>query len=400
MVKKIVVIGASAASIGFISKLRSFDRKSQIICFSAEKHIPYNRCLLENFVSQEKDFPQIQLKPEEFFQEHAVDLRLSSWVSAIDRETKQVTVNGQQESYDYLFIGTGTSPFIPNIPGLDLPGVFAFHNFADVERLNDYIYNFMPKHAVVVGAGINGVEAASALISRGLKVTIVDVYDSIMPQQVVKKPAQFIESLMKDAGVTIFKGQKVVGLYPRNKEIVGRVQFESGAFLPTDCVVLATGSRVNSALVQAAGLQTEQGSLVVNNCMQTSDPVIYAGGDICVAQDIISKQLVRSMTWSDAMLQGLTAATQLSDTPRTYPGIVGMRDSEFFGLEFYACGQTADVELFEVIELHKKDYLHTFYLFDGKLQGFVLIGNVENLAKYRTFYLTQQLVEKCDFIAE
>ena len=395
--KKIIVIGASAASISFISKLRSFDTQSQIICFSAESNIPYNRCLLADFVRLDKKFEEIALKPETFFQENNIDVRLGSWVSSIDREQKVVTVNGEQESYDYLFIGTGTSSFIPKIAGIDLPGVFGFHNFADVDRLDDFIQDMMPKTAVVIGAGINGIEAVSALVSRGIKVSVVDLHDSIMPLQVDKKTGQFIESLMKDAGVAIFKGQKVMSLQKRNKASVGRIEFESGAFLATDCVVLATGNRINSQLIESAGLTTQQGSLVVNNNMQTSDPSIYAGGDICVAQDIVSKEFVKSATWSDAMLQGLTAATQFSDKPRSYPGVVGMRDSEFFGLEFYGCGETVDVELFQVIENHKKDYFHRFYLFDGLLKGFVLIGNVENLAKYRTLYLTQQIVEECDF---
>lgn len=398
--KKIVVIGASAASIGFISKLRSFDQQSQVICFSGENHVPYNRCLLADVAQLDKSFEGIELKPENFFKEFNVDLRLNSWVTAIDKDQKFIVCNDEQESYDVLFIGTGTSPFIPKMVGTDLPGVFGFHTFADVDRLSNFVQDFMPKTAVVVGAGINGIEAVSALVSRGLKVTLVDLYASIMPTQVDTKTARYIEDLMLHAGVTVFKGQKVVGLQTRNKTSVGRIQFESGAFLATDCVVLATGSRVNSALIASAGLVMQQGSLVVNDRMQTSDPSIFAGGDICMAPDIISKELVQSVTWSDAMLQGLSAATQLSDKPRVYPGIVGMRDSEFFGLEFYACGQTADVELFEVIEIHKKEYLHKFYLFDGYLKGFVLIGNVENLAKYRTLYLTQQLVDECDFLEE
>ncbi|MBP6869797.1 NAD(P)/FAD-dependent oxidoreductase [Candidatus Babeliales bacterium] len=398
--KKIVVIGASAASIGFVAKLRSFDSSSQVICFSGEKEIPYNRCLLADFVEQAKNFDDIQLKSENFFQDHHVDLRLNSWVTAIDKDQKFVVCNGQQESYDYLFIGTGTSPFIPKIEGIDLPGVFGFHNFSDVHKLDDFIQDQMPKTAVVVGAGINGVEAASALVSRGLKVSIVDLYETVMPMQVDHGAAQFIEGLMRQAGVALFKGQKVVALQTRTKASVGRVKFESGACLPIDCVVFATGSRVNSSLIAQAGLNMVDGSLLVNDHMQTSDEFIFAGGDICVARDIVSKDLVKSVTWSDAMLAGLTAATQLSDTPRTYPGIVGMRDSEFFGLEFYGCGQTVDVELFTVIEHHKKDFMHKFYLFDGKLQGFILIGRVENLAKYRTFYLTQQVVEESDFVQE
>ena len=398
MSKKFVVIGASAASIGFISKLRSFDTESHIVCFSGESTLPYNRCLLADFVEKDKTEQDIQLKTEDFFVQNSIDLRLNSWVTAIDCAGKTVTVGQHQESYDYLFIGTGTQAFIPNIPGTDLPGVFGFHTFGAVDRLDEFIHDMMPKTAVVVGAGINGIEAVSALVSRGLKVTLVDLYDSIMPQQVDKKTACFIENLAKDAEVTIFKGQKVVGLQARNKNSVGRVQFESGAFLPTDCVVLATGSRVNGSLVESAGLWTEEGYLVVNESMQTSDASIYAGGDICMVHDIVTKELVKSATWADAMLQGLSAATQFSDKPRAYPGIVGMRDSQFFGLEFYACGQTVDVEMFQVIEVRRPEQLHKFYLFDGLLKGFVLIGNVENLAKYRTFYLTQQIVEECDFL--
>lgn len=395
--KKIVVIGASAASIGFISKLRSFDTTSTIVCFTGESSIPYNRCLLADVVTQEKNIVDVQLKPEEFFQEHHVDLRLNSWVTAINKEDKFVIVNNEQESYDILFIGIGTKPYIPHIKGTDLPGVFGFHTLVDVEKLNNFIDEHRPKTAVVVGAGINGIEAVSALVDRGIKVAVVDVHAYIMPLQVDEKTARYIESLMKESQVVLYKGQKVIELATRNRNSVGRVVFESGAAVPTDCVVLATGSRVNSDLIKQAGLEMLQGSILVNESMQTSDASIYAGGDVCMVRDIVSKNLVKSVTWADAMLQGLTAATQLSDTPRTYPGVVGMRDSKFFGFDFYACGNTIDTEIFDTIEHHKKEYMHKFYLLDGLLQGFVLIGNVENLAKYRTLYLTQQIVDRCDF---
>jgi len=395
--KKIVVIGASAASIGFIAKLRSFDVKTQIICFSGEKSIPYNRCLLADFVSQEKDLIDLQLKSEDFFKENNVDLRLNSWVTSIDRENKTVTVNGNQESYDALFIGIGTQPFIPNIPGLDLPGVFGFHTFADVEKLNNFIDEHRPKNAIVVGAGINGIEAVSSLVDRGVKVAVVDIHSYIMPLQVDQSTSHYIEKKLTDAQVAMYKGHKVIALETRNQQVVGRVKLEGGACIPTDCVVLATGSRVNGDLIKQAGLKMLQGSIVVNESMQTSDSSIYAGGDVCIAQDIISKEMVRSMTWSDAMLQGLTAATQFSDKPRLYPGIVGMRDSKFFDCDFYACGQTIETDIFDIIENHKKGYFHRFYLSQGVLKGFVLVGNVENLAKYRTFYLTQQEVAKADF---
>ncbi len=398
MHKKIVVIGASAASMGFISKFRSFNTTDTIICFSAESSLPYNRCLLADCLVQEKDFEGIQLKSDNFFADHHVDLRLHSWVSAINREEKYLTVNGQQESYDYLFIGIGTSPFIPKIPGVDLQGVFGFHTYASVAQLDTFLQHRKPQHAVVVGGGINGIEVTSALVDRGVTVTLVDLYDTIMAQQVNPSTAMYIENLAQHAGVTIMKRQKVVSLQSRDQSVLSRIQFASGAYLPTDCVVLATGSRPNSSLIEQAGLATQEGYLLVNAAMQTSDAAIYGGGDICMVPDMVSKELVKSCTWADAMLQGLTAATQFSDAPRSYPGAVGMRDSEFFGKEFYACGQTVDTELFEAITIKNDDYLHVFYLFDQQLQGFVLIGNVEKIGYYRTLYITAQCVTKNDFI--
>lgn len=397
IMKKIIVIGASASAIGFIAKVRSFDQESQILCFSGESHIPYNRCLLADVLQEDKALSDIQLKPDTFFEDNRVDLRLNSWVTEINREQKYILCAGKQEFYDYLFIGIGTHAFVPSIPGVKLPGVFAFHTFSDITRLDDFIHQQMPKHALVIGAGINGIEAASALISKGLKVTVVDLYDTVMPLHLDKQAADYIESAMKKAGVMVMKGQKVVALHTRNKESVGRVQFESGACIATDCVVFATGSRPNSTLITQAGLHTVQGGfLAVNEKMQTSDPFIFAGGDICCAPDIVSKSLVRSATWSDAMLQGLIAATQLSTTPRLYPGVIGMRDSKFFGLDFYACGQTVNVQDYDAVVRTDKDYFHAFYLFDGKLQGFVLLGDISNLAKYRTLYVMQSNVIEGD----
>lgn len=397
MLTKFIVIGASAASVSFMTKLRSFDQVSTIICFSAESNLPYNRCLLADVTEQAKNLTDIELKPEAFFTQHAIDLRLNSWVSSIDRVAKTVTVNGYVESYNYLFIGTGTQQFVPAIAGTDLVGVFGFHTADSVDRLDKFIHNMMPKTATVIGAGINGMEAVSALVARGLKVSLIDQHATIMPLQVDAKVAAYIERLASDAGVVIYKGQQVVAIEQRIKSGVGRIKFASGAALPTDCVVLATGSTVNSQLVSDAGLQMHKGSLLVNNCMQTSDAAIYAGGDVCATADIVSGEIVKSATWADAMLQGLTAATQFSDKPRNYPGVVGMRDSTLFGREFYACGQTVDVDIFERIEIANQDLLHVFYLFDNQLKGFVLFGNVEKLAQYRTWYLTGELVCKENF---
>lgn len=394
MNKKFVVIGASAASIGFISKLRSFDKDSQIICFSGEKSRPYNRCFLADFVTEEKDFEDLALKPESFFDDNQVDLRLDTWVTSINREDKTISYgDGQTESYDYLFVGTGTRPFYPNIEGLDMPEVFGFHNFEDVEKLHQFLDMNQVKTAAVVGAGINGVEAVSSLVDRGLQVALIEMGPSAMPGQVDKKTAQFIEKLMKHHNVVTYFNQSVSAIEEHNDKI-SRIKLSSGAYLSIDCVVFATGNSINTDLIEKAGLELFEQSLRVNNALQSSDPVIYAGGDICAAPDMVSKDVVRSATWPDAMLQGLCAATQFSDKPRAYPGVVGMRDSYFFGMQFYACGSTVEADGIQVVEKGKKDWMHRFYLKDGCLKGFVLCGNADRLADYKRMYMTQCCIEE------
>ena len=395
MGKKIVVIGASAASVAFITKTRTFDQESEITCFSGEASLPYNRCFLADFITEEKDFDDLRLKPEEFFKEKKVDLHLDTWIESIDAQEKTVSYGGKQQSYDILFIGTGTHPFYPSIEGIDLPGVFGFHMLSDVENLNGFLHEKDPKNAIVIGAGINGLEAASSLAYKGLDVALIDIEDQVMPQQIDQSVARFIEKKMKKEGVKFYRNQKIVKIHAING-FAAKIELDSGLFLPTHCIVVATGCRVNSKLAETAGLKLDKGSIVINDSMQTSDPSIYAGGDICKAPDVITKELVQSATWSDAMLQGLCAATQLSDKPRSYPGVVGMRDSHFFEYDFYACGETKDIEYFDTITRAKNGFHHSFYLLDGVLQGFVLVSNVENMAKFRTLYLTQQKVEKSD----
>lgn len=394
MSKKFVVIGASAASIAFITKLRSFDKQSQIICFSGEKTVPYNRCFLADFVTGEKDFQDLALKQESFFEENEIDLRLDSWVHAIDKDAKTVTYgNDQTESYDYLFIGTGTTPFYPKIDGINMPEVFGFHNFEDAKKLHTFLEMNSVKTAAVVGAGINGIEAASSLIDRGVKVALIEMNSSVMPMQVDIKIAHFIEKLAKKNGVVTYFNQSVVAI-EEHQEKISRIQLSSGAYLSVDCVVFATGNRINTALVEQAGLQLFEQSLEVNSNLQTSDASIFAGGDICVAPDMVSGELMRSATWPDAMLQGLCAATQFSEKPRNYPGVVGMRDSYFFDMQFYACGQTIESDDMQIVEKGKKDWMHRFYLQDGCLKGFVLCGNVEKLAEYKRMYMTQCSIEE------
>ncbi len=396
--KKIIVIGASAASVAFISKLRSFDQESQIICFSGEPSLPYNRCFLADFLTGEQTQEQLQLKPQDFFEKNNVDLRLNSWVCKIDPENKKVTVADDFFDFDYLFLGMGCRPFVPNFLQGDQPlGVFTFHTLSDMQKIKNFIDQEQPQFAVVIGAGLNGIEAVSSLIDLKMNVTVVEAASAILPGQVDLELAAWLTGRINQAGVQVITGHKVVAVDQKNNRICSAT-LDDGTIVSTQMIIIAAGSVVNSDLVQDVDVVTMNGSIVVDDRLKTNFDYVFAAGDVCAVSDMVSKKLTRSATWSDAMLQGLCAATNLSATARTYPGIVGLRDSYFFGLDFYACGQTVGHDdSVQVIDQSDGLTIKKFYLKNDRLVGFVFMGDISKLAEYKMWYMTQKAVNSLIF---
>lgn len=396
--KKVIVVGASAASVAFISKLRSFDKDSQIICFSGETNLPYNRCFLADFLTDDQTQEQLQLKPHDFFEKNNIDLRLNCWVTKIDPERKQVWVADQLFDFDYLFLGMGCRPFVPKfLQDQQLEGVFTFHTLADMHNIQTFIAQQQPKSAVVIGAGLNGVEAVSSLVDLKISVTVVEAGSTILPGQVDLEVAAWVSGRMQAAGVRVIVGHRVIAVAQKNNKICA-VTLDDGTLIPADMVIVAAGSVVNSEILNETGIALVDRSIMVDQHLETNFEGVFAAGDVCAVVDMISKKIVRSTTWSDAMLQGLCAATNLSLTPRAYPGIVGLRDSYFFGVDFYACGQTVGHEpSVQVIDQSDTLTIKKFYLQNDRLIGFVLIGDISSLAQYKMWYATQSPVNFLNF---
>jgi NAD(P)H-nitrite reductase large subunit len=389
----IVVIGASAASISFIAKVRSQDSTSTIVCFSAEEEYPYNRCFLADVLTGKKTESDILLKPESWYKEHNVQLCLGRYVTDIVPDEKYIIVDGDEEvPYDILFVGTGSSAVQLPLAGLqDSLNVFNFHTLADIKNIQTFVDGFEQARALVIGGGINGIEAASALCELGCLVTIVEKQDRLMSSALDETCAQFVENRAQEHGVTIMPGVYVTKIVlDETDAMVQSVQLSNKKNIKVDLIVCAVGAKVNNELAVRAGFAMLQGGILVDEYMKTNKPDVYAGGDVCVAQDIVTKKKVRSASWPDAMLQGLTAATQLSQSPRSLQGIINSRDSHFFGIDFYSCGNTVGDDSIEIREETSTDFFHRLYIKDNKLHGFVLFGNIEQLAKYKQLYVTQK----------
>lgn len=393
--KKIIVVGASAASMAFITKLRSFDKESTIFCFSAENFLPYNRCLLADFLTKDISCKEIFLKSDTFFSEYNIDLRLQHRAVRFDFQQKKVLVQHgaleQWYEYDYLFLGMGTRPFIPKfLQNNDIDGVFTFHTLQDMENIDRYVSTANPEHAVVMGAGLNGVEAASSLVQKGLTVTLIDTASQIMPGQLDSQAAAWVCNIIEKNNVRIIINQSVTAVRSDSNQLQS-IMLADGREVKADLLIIAAGSVPNSDLLRGGDLVLDESLLKVDRCLKTNIESVFAAGDLCQVPDFRTGALIRSVTWSDAMLQGLCAATAFSAAPRLYMGAIGLRDSYFFGKNFYACGQTVgfDEQTEEQVISNDSDNFAKLYIIDRRLIGFLLIGDISRLSEFKQRYMTK-----------
>jgi nitrite reductase (NADH) large subunit len=278
MKEKLVVVGNGMAGIRTVEELLKLaPEKYDITVFGAEAQVNYNRILLSPVLCGEKKFADIVLNDDAWYADHGITLHKGKQIVSIDRSNcKVVAKDGTEASYDRLLLATGSNPFLLPVPGKDLPGVIGFRDLADVESMLAAAGKY--QHAVVIGGGLLGLEAANGLMKQGMKVTVVHLPDVLMERQLDQAAARMLRKELESRGLQfIFKGV--------TKEIFGKgrvqgVRLEGGQELTADLVVMAVGIRPNIELAKKSGLYCERG-VVVNDTMQTYDPRAYAVGE-CV----------------------------------------------------------------------------------------------------------------------
>lgn len=391
--KKYIVIGASASGVACSTKLRELDKKSEIFMIGSDDKLPCNRCLLSEILSGDKTEQDVVTKDLDYFEKQNIKVMLSTTVTQISTKEKTVTLhNGQKLPYDKLFLGVGKSGFVPNIPGSKLYGVFSFYGLPDINAINNYIMQNDIKSVIIIGAGLTGLECCDTLTSKGLKVSLVERSTHILPHQIDSEGAQFIQNLMGKNGVKFYPGQVVEQIIGLNQKVSGAILSEQGE-IPTDMIIFAIGGKTNLELALHANIDTLPGGIIVSNTMQTSDSDIFAGGDCCIVKNLLTGENVQSCLWSDAVMQGITAAHGMVGIEREYPGTLIITSSNIFGTQFVTCGPVSNPNKdFEEIIRKGPDFYHKFLVHKEMLKGFVMVGKVENVGMLR-----KKLIDKTSF---
>ncbi len=378
---KLVLVGNGMAGMRTLEELlRIAPELYEITVIGAEPHPNYNRILLSPVLAGEQTLDEIVLNPLQWYAEHGIRLVTGSPVVRIDRARRCVeTADGARADYDRLLLATGSDPFILPVPGAELPGVVGFRDIADVEAMIDASDRY--RHAVVIGGGLLGLEAANGLKLRGMEVTVVHLAPWLMERQLDEPAARLLQQNLEAKGLRFLLQRQTAALLPSpspaggggvgervsvasgipsppalharegplplagegSEPRVGAVRFTDGSEVPADLVVMAVGIRPNVALAESAGLHCNRG-VVVNDTLQTYDPRIYAVGE-CASHRGVAYGLVAPL-----FEQARVAANHLAlQGFKRYAGSVTSTKLKVTGIDLYSAGDFTGGEGSEAI---------------------------------------------------
>lgn len=376
--EKIVVIGAGSAALGFISTYRQLNETDEVEVFSKEIYPFYNRVMLPDYVSGTQNWDQLVKLREDQFEQQNIKVNKGISIEHIDRKNKIVVDSeGQEHCYDKLFLGMGSRAFMPrNFP--KIPGIFNMRSRLDADALGPFIAE--KKRAVIVGGGLLGLEMAASLRELDIPVTVVQRIGRFMDRQLDTLGSAILHEEIVARGIEVFYNDEVEQFFGVEK--IEGIRLKSGQSISCNLLIVAAGTQPVIELAQQSGLECNRG-IVVNDYLQTSDPDIFACGEIA--------------QWRGEMW-GITAAAEqqaevvakylAGDLAAVYKGSLSMNLLKMHGLNLCSLGMVeipADGQDYEEVVFIDKSrhYYKKCVIKDDKLVGAILIGDKSEFLEFR-----------------
>jgi nitrite reductase (NADH) large subunit len=368
MSEPLVVIGNGMAAARLVEELakRALGRYALAV-IGEEPRLAYNRVLLSALLAQEVGFPEIELKPAQWWRDHGVTLRYGMRASAVDPVARELTLsNGARLGFSKLVFATGSQPIKLDLPGMNLSGVFTFRDIEDVKA----IAKTAGRRVVVIGGGLLGLEAAYGLAKAGAQVTVLHLMDRLMERQLDAPAARMLKRAVEARGVAVRLNAEATGII--GGHCVEAVELRDGGAIAADAVVVSVGIRANTELAQAAGLKVDRG-IAVDDQLETSVKGIHAIGE-CAEHRGLCYGMVEP-----AHEQARVLARRLAGENATYGGSVPGANLKVAGVNVFSAGDflaaTAGAEEIVLSDpgfgVYKK-----LVIADNRLIGAVLFGDI------------------------
>ncbi|MGL1885910.1 MAG: molybdopterin-dependent oxidoreductase [Reichenbachiella sp.] len=390
--QKIVIVGAGAAAYRFINTYRSLNQEDEVHVFSKEEYPFYNRVLLPEYVNEHKEWEDLLKFKYGEFEELNVHLHTSCSIDKVDRDNKTVLdQHGVTHDYDVLILGTGSRAFVPpNVP-MHLPGLFTMRDRNSADGLKKYIDN--KGHVLIVGGGLLGLELASALREVDVEVSIVQLSTRLMERQLDTMASTLLRQLMEEMDVKVYTNDEVQSIRSNEKAKTVEADLKSGKTLHCNAVVFAIGTRPNSELAKEIGIKCGRG-ITVNEYLQTSDPSVYAIGEIAEF-----RQFMNGTTAAAEDMADISARHIAGDLTALYNGTVPMNILKFPDLDLCSIGMPdppPSMKDFEEILFIDKSlkYYKKCIIHEDKLIGAILMGDKSEFAEFKE--LIENQVELSD----
>lgn len=286
VLKKIIVVGNGMTSVKFCQKIAEaglLDEYS-VLVIGEEKYLGYDRVHLTDYYTG-TSVKELTLAPSEWYRQHNIDVLTAHLVTEINKDEKHViTQHNTVHPYDILVLATGSSAFVPPIPGVEKTGIFVYRTFEDLDAIKAYVKD--ARKGIVIGGGLLGLEAAKAIMDDKVETTVLERNPWLMGRQIDDKGASILQSKLEKQGLKVTTNANTVAFVGNDK--VNGIAFADGSILEADIVVISAGIKARDELARKAGLEVgKNGGIVVDESMQTSDPSIYAIGECALASGMI-----------------------------------------------------------------------------------------------------------------
>ena len=370
-----IILGNGAAGHYAAEAIRKRDRTGTITMISNEPYRTYNRPMLTKSIMSGLNEEQIAVEDASWYEENHIYQILGHEVVKIDPEAKEVHLDdGSKYHYTKLIYALGSECFIPPIKGADKDGVIAIRRLSDTKKVAEKLKE--TKHAVVIGGGVLGLEAAWELKKSRCEVTVLELAPVLMGRQLDKTAGEMLKKISEGQGIQIHTGVQIEAI--EGGEKAEGVRLADGTVIPAELVIVSCGVRANTALAKEAGIETDR-AVIVNEKMETNIPDIYACGD-CAQYEGINYAI-----WPQAVEEGKTAGAQAAGDDNTYSTVPAALSFHGMNTALFAAGdngQNPDL-IYKTVEYKdegKKQY-QKYYFLNNRLCGVILIGDTSRMAE-------------------